>query len=140
MSELSIYQGDREHRAGTVRETYSIEYAGNLAWVVMHPDEEKRCYLVDLIKRSCSCPDWWGFCQGKDIDCKHILAVYPLWERLTGLKWEKRASLEVPEGCTLYRIERRDGRDVVIDLTEDYKPKNNLGWIGSVDEDDPFKY
>ncbi|MFA5154175.1 MAG: SWIM zinc finger family protein [Clostridia bacterium] len=78
------FQWERRARAEEVKATYGFEYVGAQAWVVQHPDDEGRCYLVDMVERRCSCPDWWGFANGQGIDCKHILSVQPAWEELTG--------------------------------------------------------
>lgn len=85
IADLAMLQGDREERAIVVAATYNIQFAGLQSWVVEHPDEPERCYLVDMIERNCTCPDWHCTVQNIGIDCKHILAVVPLWEALTGL-------------------------------------------------------
>ncbi len=79
---------DREDRAIEVRDTYLIEFVGCQAWVVQHPIEPERCYLVDFIERTCTCPDYNCYCQahGRGIDCKHLLALLPRWEETTGVR------------------------------------------------------
>ena len=84
---------ERRERAVEVRETYEIEHAGAQCWVVLHPDEPERCYLVDMLARHCSCPDWSCTAAGLGIDCKHIIAVAPLWETLTGLRFERQTEV-----------------------------------------------
>jgi len=81
---------ERRERAVQVRESYDIEHAGAQCWVVLHPDEPERCYLVDMLARHCSCPDWSCTAAGLGIDCKHIIAVAPFWERLTGRTFERQ--------------------------------------------------
>jgi len=83
-AEYHQMQSDREARAIEVARSYHIEYIGLQAWVVQHPDDSERCYLVDMIARRCTCPDWCCTAQGVGIDCKHIIAVDPLWRELTG--------------------------------------------------------
>jgi predicted nucleic acid-binding Zn finger protein len=69
-----------------VIETYSTEYVGAQSWIVINPDEYDRCYLVDMIKHSCNCPDFQ--CQTTDnkLDCKHILAVEQSWRDMGFIK------------------------------------------------------
>jgi len=92
---------ERRQRAVEVREDYAIEYAGCQAYVVQYPDEPERVYFVDMIERRCICPDWWGYCSldGRSIDCKHILAVQPLWEELTGTKLPFRCNGKPTADC-----------------------------------------
>jgi hypothetical protein len=80
----------RDDNAYTVRREYLKEYVGSQCWVVMHPDEYDRCYLVDMLNRTCTCEDYTCFCHIAEIDCKHILALEKDWEELTGLKFEPR--------------------------------------------------
>ena len=80
----------RDDNAYCVRKDYHKEYVGAQCWVVMHPDEHERCYLVDMLNRTCTCEDYLCFCQAAEIDCKHILALSGLWEEQTGLKFEPR--------------------------------------------------
>ncbi len=86
---------DRAERAEEVKADYFTEYVGSQAWVVVHPNEPERAYLVDMIERTCSCPDFVCTANGLEIDCKHLLAVIPLWEKLTGLK-DTRTEKPVP--------------------------------------------
>jgi hypothetical protein len=87
MSDLLQAIRDRRERAGIVRAEYALDYIGLQAWVVRHPEDGDRCYLVDMINRSCSCPDSRCFrIDGEQIDCKHILGLQPEWERLTGIR------------------------------------------------------
>jgi hypothetical protein len=79
-------QADRQERSYDVQANYLIEYVGLQAWVVQHPDEPERCYLVDMIREHCTCPDFCCTAQQVAIWCKHMLAVQPDWERLTGKK------------------------------------------------------
>jgi hypothetical protein len=69
---------ERRARAVEVREDYEIVPLDLQAFVVQHPDEPERCYLVDLLKRRCTCPDWACTAQGMSIDCKHLIAVAPV--------------------------------------------------------------
>ena len=71
---LAAYDYERCERAREVQEHYHIEDAGARAYVVMHPDEPERCYLVDMIFHSCTCPDWC--CRNDQIGaCKHLIAI-----------------------------------------------------------------
>jgi hypothetical protein len=134
---------ERRERATEVSETYQIHYAGCQCWVVRYPGEsegdEDRCYLVDMVRRSCTCPDFWGYCQEREIDCKHIGALVSDWEQLTGLKWVHR-EVYLPEDATAYKIVRDKGKDKVVDMTGELTREKNLGWISSPDDDDPFAY
>lgn len=74
---------DRRRRAIGVAATYIKTDAGSQCWVVTHPDEPDRSYVVDMANRTCNCPDFVCRARGMEIDCKHILAVAPEWERET---------------------------------------------------------
>jgi hypothetical protein len=110
---------DRQDRAVEVKETYNIVYAGLQGWVVQHPDELERTYFADMIHRKCTCPDWHCTAQGLGIDCKHILAIIPLWEELTGLKDERAGMQFVVNGV----------------------PTNDAGFVPvyEPDSDDPYQ-
>lgn len=74
-----------------VEQTYITEYVGLQSWVVMHPVEFERCYLVDMINRRCTCMDW--MCQpDKDAarDCKHIIATERLHRAMFPEKYPAR--------------------------------------------------
>jgi hypothetical protein len=86
MLDYSQMQADRLERSYDVQANYHVEFVGLQAWVVQHPDEPERCYLVDMSERKCSCPDWHCTVQGLGVDCKHILAIEPDWLKLTGKK------------------------------------------------------
>ena len=79
-------QADRFARSKEVRDGYHIEFVGSQSWIVVHPDEPERAYLVDLINMECSCIDFHAYCREKGLQCKHLLAVVPSWEELTGLR------------------------------------------------------
>lgn len=89
-----LYEAIRERRdrACEVREDYETEYVGCQCWVVQHPDEPERCYLVDMIERRCTCPDWSCTAHGLGIDCKHIVAIGPMWEEFTGQVFHAQAA------------------------------------------------
>lgn len=75
---------DRQFRAVEVAQTYLIEYAGCQTWVVQHPIEPERCYLVDMIAEHCTCPDYNCTANPMGIFCKHLLAIDPIWREMTG--------------------------------------------------------
>jgi hypothetical protein len=77
---------DRLDRAEVVRNNYSLEYVGAQAWAVSHPDDPERSYLVDMISRTCTCPDFRSYSNPRLIFCKHLYAVLPIWEEATGKK------------------------------------------------------
>lgn len=87
---------DREDRAFDVRTNYEFEYCGSQCWVVTHPDEEDRAYFVDMIERTCTCPDFGCTTNPMGMVCKHILAVIPDWEKLTGQTYEAPRKIVKP--------------------------------------------
>lgn len=105
----------RRERAVEVAETYDIEFVGAQAWVVQHDEEPERCYLVDMIARRCSCPDHECYrIEDRQIDCKHIVAIIPLWEKQTGLRDKPFRYHGVPTdecGFTSVRDVDADGQD-----------------------------
>lgn len=68
------FELDRADRAIEVKRDYVIEKTADGVYVVMNPDENERCYVVDLTQETCTCPDFWGFCKDKGIECKHLQA------------------------------------------------------------------
>jgi hypothetical protein len=89
---------DRLDRADIVRNSYSLEYVGAQSWTVSHPDDTERSYLVDMITRTCSCPDFRAFASTRQIFCKHLYAVLELWEETTGLKLPVKPQFLFPYG------------------------------------------
>jgi predicted nucleic acid-binding Zn finger protein len=97
---------DRAERAEEVKAEYKIVYVGSQCWVVVHPNDDERAYMVDMIRRHCTCPDYVCMASGLEIDCKHILAVVPMWEALTGLKDSLRDN-EHPDVLEARKQEKR---------------------------------
>lgn len=85
---------ERRLRAVDVRHRYHIEFAGMKCYVVTEPEDFERSYLVNLLDKSCTCPDWQ--CQedkdGENHGCKHLFAVAELTGAKTGDSFERRAS------------------------------------------------
>jgi len=104
----------RRRRAVEVKETYLKEQVGPLTWVVAHPDDEGRTYVVTLgPEPSCSCPDFAMRMRpafGHGGWCKHIMAC----SELTGI------ALPEPPKPNPSALEQ------------------SLGWFERPDEDDPF--
>jgi len=75
MNDLIQAIEDRRQRAIGVKATYSHIGVGSNCFVVTHPDEPERSYLVDMTKRTCNCADFTCFAAGHEIDCKHLVAV-----------------------------------------------------------------
>ena len=125
--EITEYVQSRTFRAVEVTETYEAEYVGLQSWVIQHPTEPERCYLVDMLNRDCSCPD--HSCQDNEpkLDCKHIIALVPLWQELTGRNWV-RTDGRIAKGIFLARLDALD-KDGNIACTKLFQP----------DPDDPFK-
>lgn len=97
MIDIDIAIADRIDRAIVVRNEYSIEHAGGQSWVVQHPDEPERTYLVDMSERKCSCPDYKCTASGLSIDCKHIIALIPVWEAMFCKAYDMQPKIARPE-------------------------------------------
>lgn len=66
----------RAERAQEVRATYRKEGAGPGAWVVSHPLDEGRTYVVSTAPSlRCTCPDFMTREDRDSEPCKHILAL-----------------------------------------------------------------
>lgn len=113
MTDLMDAIRERRARAIEVAATYFIEAVGLQCWVVKHPTDDDRCYFVDMAARRCNCPDFMCCAQAMEIDCKHILAVDPIWRR----------ECDQPKAAFVYR-----GR-----LT------NDSGVLAVVQDADPFQ-
>jgi len=73
---------ERYQRGLEVAATYAIEHVGAQSYVLWHPTEDDGCaYLVDLLRGTCNCPDYWGFCQERNLQCKHLWAAEGLWHK-----------------------------------------------------------
>lgn len=123
MNALQQALEDRRRRAIGVREDYEIVPLDLQSYVVQHPDEPDRCYLVDMIERKCSCPDWGCTASGMGIDCKHILGVSDPWANATGERFVRQErgpyrypgeviidSIQKPRGGVLWRIQEKFDR------------------------------
>jgi hypothetical protein len=77
----------RIERAVEVRDTYRVEQVGPLSWVVTHPVEPERCYVVDVGARSCTCPDYTARMNPGGLPvCKHLVAMADKWS--IEIDWE----------------------------------------------------
>lgn len=74
----------RIERSEVVSATYRAEYCGLQCWTVQHPQDDGRTYFVNMIDRTCNCPDFVTLASGLGIDCKHLISVARLWEQMTG--------------------------------------------------------
>jgi len=69
---------DRAGRAEEVRATYKIEELTPGLYMVQHPIEDERSYLVDSLQDTCECPDFGCRANHEGFACKHLIAVYAL--------------------------------------------------------------
>lgn len=66
---------ERRARAIEVKATYTKTDVGSNCFVVTHPDDPERTYVVDLVKLDCTCPDMQCTAKPAGFFCKHVLAV-----------------------------------------------------------------
>ena len=93
MTNLTDAIRERRLRAVEVRQRYIVEFAGMQAYVVTEPEDFDRSYLVSLLDKTCTCPDY-GCQEDKESEnhlCKHCYAVAELTGTKIGDAWEKRA-------------------------------------------------
>ncbi len=78
---------DRAARAEEVKATYKIEALTPGLYLVQHPTEDERAYLVDLAQDTCECPDHQ--CRKEETGgvCKHLICMW----LLTGRKFDVSA-------------------------------------------------
>lgn len=88
---LAVAVHERMLRACEVKESYFFEDCGSGTYFVQHPTEDVRCYVVQLGKNECDCPDF--SCRPDVPDCKHLLAV----KMITGQIESKVCALPMPE-------------------------------------------
>lgn len=67
---------DRADRAEEVKATYKIEMLTPGLYMVRHPTEDERSYLVDLARATCECPDFSCRQNPDEGVCKHIIAMW----------------------------------------------------------------
>lgn len=89
-AELDGAISDRMQRGEYVRDEYFGAIVGPQSYLISHPDDEGRTYCVDMLNATCNCPDYEMFCAPRNIDCKHVHAVAPVWEQQTGKAYERR--------------------------------------------------
>jgi predicted nucleic acid-binding Zn finger protein len=64
---------DRHERAIEVKETYLIEDCGSGTFIMQHPEEPDRCYVIQTGKNDCTCPDFQR--RTEVVLCKHLIAA-----------------------------------------------------------------
>lgn len=84
MTDLMQAIRDRRERAIGVRAAYTFEQVTPTTWLVQHPAEDDRQYLVDTAKQACECPDFQ--CRKDEMGgwCKHLWAVDALQREQRG--------------------------------------------------------
>jgi hypothetical protein len=80
----SAIDPDRAGRAEEVRATYKIEELTPGLYMVQHPIEDERSYLVDLLQDTCECPDFGCRQNHANAACKHLIAMW----LVTGRKFD----------------------------------------------------
>jgi hypothetical protein len=66
---------ERRDRAIGVAREYRDEQVGPMSWIVSHPEDDERSYLVDLGLVTCTCPDFTARMNPAGLPlCKHVLS------------------------------------------------------------------